>query len=266
MSTLLSVADAVSLYSFSDAVSTVAYCYRVCLFYLFYYTPFKCFLNATQTPRGAKYPDTLLDVYDVVVWEVNAPLCWGIEPSQILDLYASCLGERHLDIGPGTGKFLFQAVTKKVVHLKDLSLFDFNTISLFRCKKRLNVRNLSVPTLNVRLFAGDIMESDPFLNPSISGPPYEWIEPNEFDSVSANFVLHCINKNDGIPSKEALFLNVSKVLKAGEVGRGAMRRAVNANDRDENRTRSYFRSRRASSVTTATILIPHTKPFRDSLR
>ena len=50
------------------------------------------------------------------------------------------------------------------------------------------------------------------------------------------------------------------------VGRGAKRRAGNANDRGENRTSSYFRTRQASSVTTATIIIPRTKPYRDSLR
>jgi len=42
---------------------------------------------------------------------------------------------------------------------------------------------------------------------------------------------------------------------------GEKRRARNANDQDEKRTRSYIRSRCASCVTTATILVPHPNPF-----
>jgi len=52
----------------------------------------------------------------------------------------------------------------------------------------------------------------------------------------------------------------------GEVGRGAKRRANNEIASGENPTHTYFRTRLASTVTTAAILIPHPNPFRDSLR
>jgi len=52
----------------------------------------------------------------------------------------------------------------------------------------------------------------------------------------------------------------------GEGGRGGKRRADNAIESGENRTRSYFRTRRASSVTTAIIFSCYNNPFRDFLR
>ena len=51
---------------------------------------------------------------------------------------------------------------------------------------------------------------------------------------------------------------------SGHDRKGEIGRAVNANDCDENHTRSYFRSRRACSDTIAFILIPFPNPFRDS--
>jgi len=52
----------------------------------------------------------------------------------------------------------------------------------------------------------------------------------------------------------------------GEAERGAKQRADNISIRDESRAGSYFRSSRASSLTTVTILILDPNPFRDSLR
>ena len=52
----------------------------------------------------------------------------------------------------------------------------------------------------------------------------------------------------------------------GGAKREAKRRASSAISSGETRARSYFRTRRASSITTAIILIPHPNPFRDSLR
>ena len=52
----------------------------------------------------------------------------------------------------------------------------------------------------------------------------------------------------------------------GENERGAKRRDSKAISSHQDRVRSYFRTRRASSVIIAAILIPKPNPFRDSLR
>jgi len=59
---------------------------------------------------------------------------------------------------------------------------------------------------------------------------------------------------------------IAPANKSGEVERGAKRRANSAVSSDENRACSYLRTRRASSVSTSIILIPHPNPFRDLLR
>jgi len=53
---------------------------------------------------------------------------------------------------------------------------------------------------------------------------------------------------------------------SGEIALGAKRRADNDIASGENRTRSYFRRRRAVPITTAIILTHRPNPFRDSLR
>jgi len=56
------------------------------------------------------------------------------------------------------------------------------------------------------------------------------------------------------------------MAREGEAERGAKRRAKYAISSDKHYTRSYFFTRRASSLTTAIILVPHPNPFHDSLR
>jgi len=57
-----------------------------------------------------------------------------------------------------------------------------------------------------------------------------------------------------------------KAAKKGEAERGTKRRAHTVSVMNEILSRSYFRTRHTSSVTTAIIIIPYPNPFRDSLR
>ena len=54
--------------------------------------------------------------------------------------------------------------------------------------------------------------------------------------------------------------------KEGEIGRGAKRRAANVSTGNESHASSYFRTRRASPVIRAIILVPHPNPYCDLLR
>ena len=144
-------------------------------------------------------------------WAINSPICWGIEASTIASLYASNAGQKHGDIGPGTGFFLPGSPL-----VRDLTVFDFNTESLFMVKDKLLPPN---QLTSLHLFMADMMESNPFIDPSISGPPFTWIKEGSFDSVAANFVVHCLKEQagegGGIKGKEVFFTNVVKLLKPG---------------------------------------------------
>ncbi|GMI05142.1 hypothetical protein TrRE_jg2674, partial [Triparma retinervis] len=183
---------------------------------MIYDTPFFGLLTITASPRGAKYSKFLLSCYDFVVWEINSPICWGIEAETIRSLYASNAGNTHADIGPGTGFFLPGSP-----RVRDLTVLDFNSEALTMVKDRILPSNQLTA---LHRFMVDMMEPDPFVDPSIAGPPFTWIEVNKFDSVAANFVVHCIKTrgsgeggvNSGIAGgKEVFFTNVAKLLKPG---------------------------------------------------
>lgn len=200
--------------SFQHLISSLRRLYRVVIFHLIYDTPFQRLLTITQSPRGAKYSSFLLSCYDFVVWQINSPVCWGIEVSTITSRYASCAGTKHADVGPGTGFFLPGSPL-----VRDLSVIDFNPEALTKVMDKLLASNqLSRQLASLHRYQADMMETDPFKDPSISGPPFYWIKEGEFDSVGANFVIHCVKGSgdaEGIKGKEVFFRNAAKLLKPG---------------------------------------------------
>ena len=57
--------------------------------------------------RGqAEYTRQLLAIYDPFVLGFMARVVWRCPTPQVIDRYRDNLGQRHLDVGPGTGYFL----------------------------------------------------------------------------------------------------------------------------------------------------------------
>jgi len=118
--------------------------------------------------KGFKdYTRRFLKVYDPWVVGVMAPLVWKLRPEYGLDLYRSHLGQRHLDVGPGTGYFIERASPDGV----DLTLLDANPQVLEHCADRLERWHPTTARANV-------------LSPlPVDGP---------FDSAAMAHVIHCL--------------------------------------------------------------------------
>lgn len=56
-----------------------------------------------------EYTPSFLSVYDLLVHRVSCPLFWRCPTRHLVGLYRSHAGDRHLDIGPGTGSLLRRA-------------------------------------------------------------------------------------------------------------------------------------------------------------
>jgi len=55
------------------------------------------------------YSRRFLRIYDPVVLGFNSYLVWRCPTSRMVQHYARRVGNRHVDIGPGTGYFLARA-------------------------------------------------------------------------------------------------------------------------------------------------------------
>jgi SAM-dependent methyltransferase len=103
-----------------------------------------------------------------------------------VDGYRRHVGERHLDVGPGTGYFLERA------GLPDgsrVTLLDPNVNVLRHASRRLQ-------RLNITTVEADVLKPLPVARP--------------FDSAALNGVLHCLP--GPLPNKAAAIANVAAVL------------------------------------------------------
>ena len=56
-----------------------------------------------------KFTPLFLRIYDPVILGVFTPLVWRCPTTRLIKGYRRHLGQRHLDVGPGTGYFLDRA-------------------------------------------------------------------------------------------------------------------------------------------------------------
>lgn len=120
---------------------------------------------------AAPYNKVFLSVYDLWVIRLSNNYGWRCNRRNFLNLYNRHLGRRHLEVGPGSGWVLANADLPAGL---DLTLTDLNRNSLDHTVARLNV-----PTT---LIEHDVLQ--PF-DPDIE----------KFDSISINYVLHCLPGN-----------------------------------------------------------------------
>ena len=128
----------------------------------------------TQAEKAGATPyrRALLSVYDTVVLRWSNTLVWRYPRERLLAHYNSHLGGRHLDIGPGTGWYLQHATypTPNPV----VELLDLNPNTLQMTTARLADRGITAAA-----HTGSILAPLP-------------ADIGVFDSVAANFVLHCV--------------------------------------------------------------------------
>lgn len=119
--------------------------------------------------KGFKdYTPRFLKTYDKWVVDFMAPRVWKMGADPGLDLYRNHIGQKHLDVGPGTGYFITESQPPEGI---ELTLLDPNPNVLHHCAQKLAAWSPTMVQANV-------LEPLP-----IEGP---------FDSAALAHVIHCL--------------------------------------------------------------------------
>ncbi|HEY9414855.1 MAG TPA: class I SAM-dependent methyltransferase [Pseudonocardia sp.] len=152
-------------------------------------------VTRAEKAGAAPYSRALLSVYDTVVLEWSNTLVWRCPREHLLAHYNSHLSDRHLDIGPGTGWYLHHATYPSPN--PTVALLDLNPNTLQMTTARLADRGITAAA-----HTGSILAPLP-RNIGV------------FDSVAANFVLHCVPGSWA--EKGLAFGHIAQVLTEGGV-------------------------------------------------
>jgi len=127
--------------------------------------------SAGEVEAGqAVYTPLVLKTYDLLVLGFSNRFVWRCPTPTMLDRYSRLVGERHLDVGVGTGWFLDNA--RWPTARPQITLLDLNTNSLATAAKRIRRYEPLAVKANV-LEPVDLGEA-------------------RFDSIGLNFLLHCL--------------------------------------------------------------------------
>ena len=142
---------------------------------------------------AAAYTPFTLALYDLAVLRLSNSVVWQCSSHVLLDFYNQHISDSHLDIGVGTGyfpdRYRFPSTAPKI------ALFDLNPHSLAKAAKRLRRYNPSC-------YLGNVLQRID-------------VGMSEFDSISLNYLLHCLPGN--LASKSIVFSHVKPLLREGGV-------------------------------------------------
>lgn len=144
----------------------------------------------------AIYTPLLLKVYDLWVIHFSNRLIWRCPKHLQLKQFQDNVSTNHLDIGVGTGYYLQRCQWPKNTRL---ALMDLNPACLDTAKK-------AIPSLSAEVYLADIFKPQPQLE-------------NQFDSISMNFLLHCLPGD--MDNKSVVIGNAVQMLKQNGVLFGA---------------------------------------------
>lgn len=148
--------------------------------------------RATRT-AAAVYTPLTLALYDLAVLRLSNSFVWQCASHVLLDFYNQHISDKHLDIGVGSGYFLDRC--RFPSNAPKIALFDLNRHSLAKSAKRLRRYNPSC-------YMGNALQR---IDIGMSG----------FDSISLNYLLHCLPGN--LASKSIVFEHVKSLLRNGGV-------------------------------------------------
>jgi SAM-dependent methyltransferase len=141
----------------------------------------------------ATYTSRFLRIYDPFVVRFSGRFVYRCPSGHIRRLYARHAGDRHLDLGPGSGYFLDRCRWSS--EWPALTLVDLNPDVLRYAAHRL--RRFAPRTLQA-----DVLEPLP-------------LERGGFDSIGMNYLLHCV---PGTMSRKAeMFPGLARLLAPGGV-------------------------------------------------
>ncbi|KAJ5153132.1 uncharacterized protein N7482_009610 [Penicillium canariense] len=139
---------------------------------------------------AALYSPFTLYFYNYWVLGVSNSYAWCCSTKDIqLPFFRKFMGQRHLDIGPGTGYYLANA---GVPETTEMTLMDLNPNSLETAKSRFG-------RPSTRTVKADVLEPLP-----LSGV---------YDSISVFYLLHCLP--GPLERKMKLFANLKPLLAEG---------------------------------------------------
>ncbi|CDG82023.1 class I SAM-dependent methyltransferase [Janthinobacterium agaricidamnosum] len=152
-----------------------------------------------DTSAGAAiYSSFVLKLYDAWVLGVSNRWAWLCPTASVLlPFYREHAGQRHLDVGVGTGFYLARS---NFPQGQEVSLLDLNENSL-----RAAARRMGRP--NSGLYVADVMQ------------PVAALDGQQYDSIALFYLLHCLPGN--MSDKASVFANLKPHLAAGGVLYGA---------------------------------------------
>jgi ubiquinone/menaquinone biosynthesis C-methylase UbiE len=152
-----------------------------------------CGADGDARKGAAAYTPLALVFYDLAVLGLSNSFVWQCSSQVLLDFYNQHISDKHLDIGVGTGYFLDRCRFPSTA--PTIALLDLNSHSLAKAAKRLRRYN---PSCHM----GNALQR---IDIGMSG----------FDSISLNYLLHCLPGN--LASKSIVFEHVKPLLRDGGV-------------------------------------------------
>jgi len=140
----------------------------------------------------AIYTKKLLSVYDIWVLGFSNHLLWKCPTRIISQQFKDLVAANHMDVGVGTGYYLKKHLPKST---KRIALVDLNENSL-------GTTAAAIPQFNPEIYRRNVLE------------PIT-IEGDKFDSISINYLLHCLPGN--MNEKSVLFANLKPLMNQGGV-------------------------------------------------
>ncbi len=147
--------------------------------------------SAAEIEKGqAVYQPWVLRLYDLFVHGLSNRLLWRMPTADLQALFDNHVGQRHLDIGVGTGFFIDRLAPRSVS--PKITLVDLNPTCLAHAAARL------------ARFEPRKIEANALAPMDLPGP---------FDSASLCYLLHCMPGD--ITEKAAVFDHVKPHLAPG---------------------------------------------------
>ncbi len=167
----------------------------------------------------AIYNRFVLATYDMLVLGLSCRLAWRCPKAEMLSQYDRNVGQRHLEIGVGTGYFLDRYQLREP--RPQLTLLD------------LNPTVLRVSTARLSRYGPTSVQAS-----ALEPLP---VPAGHFDSVGMNFLLHCLPGD--WPAKGSAFAHAASALRPGgrAFGSTILGRGVAANPMARMLMRTYNR-------------------------